>query len=99
VPLVRTAGERAGKRSAGRALARGALLGVVILTASCGGEAAVSAECTALVDKILACDPSAAGVSRSTLEPQCAGAPMRCAAMDTSTPAGCTAFMGCLYGD
>lgn len=56
-------------------------------------------DCETVIDKILVCDPSAAGVPRATLALQCAGTQPSCVAMDVSTPAGCAAFMGCLYGD
>lgn len=70
------------------------------LVLSLGGCVGVRGEdCGTVIAKVQVCDPSAAGAPRFVLALQCPGTQPSCVAMDVSTPAGCAAFMGCLYGD
>lgn len=56
-----------------------------------------SSDCETVIDKIIVCDPTAAGVARPSLSLQCMGTAPRCVTLPTSTPEECAAFMGCLY--
>lgn len=75
------------------------LAALAALLAGCCFGGVSGTDCETVIDKILICDPSAAGAPRATLALQCAGTQASCVGMDVSTPAGCAAFMGCLYGD
>ena len=68
----------------------------LVLSGCCIGGVSGS-DCETVVDKILVCDPTAAGSTRATLMLQCAGTAPGCVAIDTTTPEGCAAFLGCLY--
>ena len=73
------------------------LFALVAVLGACTPRTRPSAECRVLVDKILVCDPTAAGVPRSSLEAQCVQAQLHCSAIDAGTADGCAKFMGCLY--
>ena len=68
----------------------------MLLSGCCVGGLS-SSDCETVIDKIIVCDPTAAGVARSTLSLQCMGTAQRCVDLPIGTPEQCTAFMGCLY--
>jgi hypothetical protein len=77
---------------------RVALLSGFALAISCARAPQPSPQCRLFVDKILQCDPSSRSTGRDALERRhCAPSRLHCGAIDTSTAAGCTRFMGCLY--
>lgn len=71
-------------------------MGVAVLLSGCCLGGVSGNDCDVLVDKIIACDPTA-GRDRAAIRLECLGASPRCVGLDTSSPEGCTAFMGCLY--
>jgi hypothetical protein len=74
------------------------LVVAVVVAAGCSRkDAPVDPDCVAFVEKILKCDPSAPASMRDEPEKHCPAARRSCGAKDVSTPAGCAAFMGCLY--
>lgn len=78
------------------------LAGILLSSAACGGcrDAPVDPACAALVEKLDRCDATAKDMPtwyRRDLERHCGKAQKACAALDASTPAGCSAFIGCLY--
>lgn len=72
---------------------------IALLSFGCCFGGVSGSDCETVIDEILICDPSAASVRRATLAIQCSGTSPACVGMDVTTPAGCAAFMGCLYGD
>ncbi len=70
---------------------------VFLSLVACHRPGDATPRCKRLVDKVLECDPSSHGVPRETIERQCIDARLHCGDLDTTTPEGCTRFMGCLY--
>ncbi len=60
-------------------------------------KSAADPACDAVVSRILQCDPSAPPSLRDNPGRACPDNRKACGRIDTTTPAGCTQFMGCLY--